>query len=156
MNRMPNHKTWIIAALALVASVGGASAADAGKTVISTPTAPNAIGPYSQAIRVGKTLYISGEIAIDPKTNKPMTDAGIEDQTHRVLDNIAAIAAANGLTMDQIVSTSVYMTDLAEFDAMNKVYAGYFKAAPPARATVQVSHLARDMKIEISAIAVAP
>jgi 2-iminobutanoate/2-iminopropanoate deaminase len=150
------HRIVITAALALVASAGGALAQDMRKTVIATPMAPNAIGPYSQAIKVGKTLYISGEIAIDPKTNTPMTGAPIEDQTRRVMDNISAIAAAAGYSMDQIVATTVYITDLGEFDAMNKVYASYFKAAPPARATVQVSRLARDMKIEISAIAVAP
>ncbi len=153
---MPNNISWAVAALAFIASAGGVNAQDIGKKVISTPAAPSAIGPYSQAIRVGKALYVSGEIAIDAKTNRVMSDATIEEQTRQVLDNIMAILAADGLTMDHLVSTTVYVTDIGEFDRMNKVYATYFKAAPPARATVQVAHLPRDMKIEISAIAVAP
>ena len=153
---MPKKILWIIAALALATSAGAASAQDMGRKMIATPNAPGAIGPYSQGVQAGKTLYISGEIAIDPKTNQAMPNASIEDQTRQVLENIKAIAAADGLTMDQIVATTVYLTDLGEFDRMNKVYAGYFKAAPPTRATVQVVHLARDVKIEISAIAVAP
>jgi 2-iminobutanoate/2-iminopropanoate deaminase len=133
-----------------------ATAEETGRKVISTPAAPNVIGPYSQAIRVGKTLYVSGEIAIDPKTNQVMSNASIEDQTRRALDNIKAILAADWLTMNDVVSTTVFLTDINDFDKMNQVYAGYFKAAPPARATVQVARLARDVKIEISAIAVAP
>jgi 2-iminobutanoate/2-iminopropanoate deaminase len=85
-----------------------------------------------------------------------MSNANIEDQTRRALDNIKAIITAAGLTMDNVVSTTVYLTDINEFDTMNQVYATYFKTAPPARATVQVARLARDVKIEISAIAVAP
>jgi 2-iminobutanoate/2-iminopropanoate deaminase len=126
------------------------------RKVIATPNAPNALGPYSQGIRVGKTLYVSGEIAIDPKTNQVMSNATIEEQTRRALDNIAAILAANGLTMDHVVSTTVFLKDVNEFDKMNGVYATYFKLAPPDRATVEVARLARDVKIEISAIAVAP
>jgi 2-iminobutanoate/2-iminopropanoate deaminase len=153
---MRNSVSCTILALAIATSGGGLSAQEAGKKVISTPTAPNALGPYSQAIRVGKTLYVSGEIAIDPKTNQVMSNGTIDDQTRRVLDNINAILAADGLTMGHVVSTTVFLTDINEFDRMNQVYATYFKAAPPARATVQVARLARDVKIEISAIAVAP
>jgi 2-iminobutanoate/2-iminopropanoate deaminase len=153
---MPSNIWWLIVALAIVISAGGVGAQETGRKVISTPTAPNAIGPYSQAIRVGKTLYVSGEIAIDPKTNQVMSNGTIEDQTRRVLDNISAILAADGLTMDHVVSTTVFLTDINEFDRMNQVYATYFKAAPPARATVQVARLARDVKLQISAIAVAP
>jgi 2-iminobutanoate/2-iminopropanoate deaminase len=153
---MQNSVSWTILALAIAASCGGVCAQETGRKVISTPAAPNAIGPYSQAIRVGKTLYVSGEIAIDPKTNQVMSNATIEDQTRRALDNISAIVAADGLTMEHVVSTTVYLTDINEFDRMNQVYATYFKSAPPARATVQVARLARDVKIQISAIAVAP
>ncbi|HME37989.1 MAG TPA: RidA family protein [Steroidobacteraceae bacterium] len=135
---------------------GIASAQDAGKNVIATPNAPAAIGPYSQAIRVGKTVYLSGQIAIDPKSNQAMADASIEDQTRRVLDNLKAVLAADGLTMDNVVSVSVFLKDVSEFVKVNEVYATYFKSAPPARATVEVAHLPRDMKIEISAIAVHP
>jgi 2-iminobutanoate/2-iminopropanoate deaminase len=147
--------SWVVAAVCIMAAVT-ATAQETGRKVVSTPAAPNAIGPYSQAIRVGKTLYVSGEIAIDPKTNQVMSNASIEDQTRRALDNIKAILAADGLTMNDVVSTTVFLTDINDFDRMNQVYAGYFKAAPPARATVQVARLARDVKIEISAIAVAP
>jgi 2-iminobutanoate/2-iminopropanoate deaminase len=154
---MLSKVSWVVAAaLAIVGSAADVNAQDNSRKVISTPTAPNAIGPYSQAIRAGKTLYISGEIAINPETNQVISNATIEDQTRRVLDNIMAILAADGLTMGHVVSTTVFLTDINEFDGMNKVYATYFKAAPPARATIQVAHLARDVKIEISAIAVAP
>jgi 2-iminobutanoate/2-iminopropanoate deaminase len=149
--------SWVVITLVIVTSGGGfVGAQETGRKVISTPTAPNALGPYSQGIRVGKTLYVSGEIAIDPKTNQVMSNGTIEEQTRRVLDNISAILAADGLTMDHVVSTTVFLTDINEFDRMNQVYATYFKAAPPARATVQVARLGRDVKIEISAIAVAP
>jgi 2-iminobutanoate/2-iminopropanoate deaminase len=153
---MPNNISWMVVAFAIIGSIGGVGAQETGRKVIATPAAPNALGPYSQAIRVGKTLYVSGEIAIDPKTNQVMSNGTIEDQTRRVLDNISAILAADGLTMDHVVSTTVFLTDINEFDRMNQVYATFFKAAPPARATVQVARLARDVKIEISAIAVAP
>jgi 2-iminobutanoate/2-iminopropanoate deaminase len=153
---MPKNMIWIVAALAIAASVRSASAQDMGRKVIATPTAPNAIGPYSQGIRAGKTLYVSGELAIDPKTNQFIASTSSVDQIRQVLDNIKAILAASGLTMDQIVSTTVYVTDLTDSDGMNKVYASYFTVPPPARAVVQVAHLARDAKIEISAIAVAP
>lgn len=152
---MSRAGSWVVAAVCIMAAVT-ATAEETGRKVISTPAAPNAIGPYSQAIRVGKTLYVSGEIAIDPKTNQVMSDASIEDQTRRALDNIKAILGADGLTMNEVVSTTVFLTDINDFDRINQVYAGYFKAAPPARATVQVARLARDVKIEISAIAVAP
>jgi 2-iminobutanoate/2-iminopropanoate deaminase len=153
---MPNKILWAIIALAVAGTVGAAEAQETGKKVISTPNAPNAIGPYSQAIRAGKTLYLAGQIAIDPKTNQVMSNGTIEDQTRRVLDNLTAVLAADGLTMDHVVSTTVFLKDLNEFDKMNTVYATYFKSAPPARATVEVARLPRDVKVEISAIAVAP
>jgi 2-iminobutanoate/2-iminopropanoate deaminase len=135
---------------------GIANAQDAGKNVIASPNAPAAIGPYSQAIRVGKTVYLSGQIAIDPKSNQPMGNASIEEQTRRVLENLKAVLAADGLTMDNIVSVSVFLKDMGEFAKMNEVYATFFKSAPPARATIEVARLPRDMKIEISAIAAHP
>jgi 2-iminobutanoate/2-iminopropanoate deaminase len=145
-----------VAVLAIVAMIGSAQGQEGGRKVIATPSAPNAIGPYSQAIRVGKTLYLAGQIAIDPKTNQVMANASVEDQTRRVLDNIAAVLAADGLAMEHVVTTTVFLKDLNEFERMNGVYATYFKTAPPARATVEVARLPRDVKIEISAIAVAP
>src|SRR4051794_18895201 len=143
------NTSWAVVALAIIASIGNAHAQDTVKKAIATPTAPNAIGPYSQAIRAGKTLYLAGQIAIDPKTNQVMSNGSIEDQTRRVLDNLTAVLAADGLTMDHVVTTTVFLKDLNEFEKMNGVYATYFKNAPPAR-------LPRDVKVEISAIAVAP
>jgi 2-iminobutanoate/2-iminopropanoate deaminase len=130
---------------------GGAALAD--KEVISTEDAPEAIGPYSQAIRVGDTLWLAGQIAIDPETNALIEDTGIEAQTRQVLDNLKAVVEAAGMTMDDVVSTSVFLADLDQFGAMNEVYATYFGDAPPARATVEVARLPRDVAIEISAIA---
>jgi 2-iminobutanoate/2-iminopropanoate deaminase len=152
-----SHRTiWVAFALAFIASVSSTGAQEAGKKVISTPNAPEAIGPYSQGIKVGKTVYLAGQIAIDPKTKQLMAAASIEDQTRLVLDNIKAVLAADGLTMDHVVSTTVFLKDLNEFAKMNDVYATFFKSAPPARATVEVARLPRDVKVEISAIAVHP
>jgi 2-iminobutanoate/2-iminopropanoate deaminase len=146
----------IMLALGMFAFLSGVNAQDTGKKVVHTPAAPSPVGPYSQAIRAGKTIYLAGQIAIDPKTKQVMTDAPIEDQTRRVLDNLAAVLAAEGLTLDNVVSTTVFLKDVNDFAKMNEAYASYFKEAPPARATVEVARLPRDMKIEISAIAVAP
>jgi 2-iminobutanoate/2-iminopropanoate deaminase len=122
--------------------------------VVSTPDAPAVIGPYSQAIRAGKMLFLSGQIAIDPKTNVLNIDASIEDQTGLVLENLKAVLAAGGMTMSDVVSATVFMKDLNEFARMNAVYATYFPSAPPARQTVEIARLPRDGKIEISLIAV--
>lgn len=140
-------------ALAAVLAAGCATGPGATKTVVATKDAPEAIGPYSQAIRHGNTLYLAGQIPIDPKSNQ-LNTGSIEDQTKLVLDNLKAVLAANGMTMDDVVSTSVFMKDLNEFARMNAVYATYFKSKPPARATVQVARLPRDVAIEISAVAV--
>jgi 2-iminobutanoate/2-iminopropanoate deaminase len=145
----------VAVAIAMIVFVSGVKAQDIGRKVILTPDAPKPIGPYSQAIRRGQTLYLSGQIAIDPATNQFLSNGSIEDQTRRVLDNLAAVLAADGLTMDHIVSTTVFLKDVNDFAKMNEVYATYFKNAPPARATVEVARLPRDAKIEISAIAVA-
>ena len=120
--------------------------------VISTEAAPAAIGPYSQAIMVGDTLYLAGQIAIDPASNQ-VVHGTIEEETTLVLDNLKAVLEAAGMTMANVVSTSVFLADLDEFPRMNEVYATYFTENPPARATVQVARLPRDVKIEISAIA---
>jgi 2-iminobutanoate/2-iminopropanoate deaminase len=141
--------------LAAVAPEGARAqaAAAGGKRVVSTPEAPEAIGPYSQGIAVGNTLYLAGQIPIDPKT-KELKLGTIEEQTRLVLDNLKAVLAANGMTMDNVVSTQVFMKDLNDFAKMNAVYGEYFKSAPPARATVQVARLPRDVAVEIAAIAV--
>jgi 2-iminobutanoate/2-iminopropanoate deaminase len=124
------------------------------KEIISTIKAPVAIGPYSQAIRTGNMLFLSGQIPIDPETNQPITNATIEEQTKRVIENLSAVLEANGMTLNDVVSTQVFMKDLNEFSRMNAVYGTYFKEKPPARATVEVTRLPRDVKIEIAAIAV--
>ncbi len=123
------------------------------KEVVATKAAPEAIGPYSQAIRHGGLLFLSGQIPIDPANGQLMKDASIEDQTRLVLNNLRAVLEANGMTMANIVSTSVFLKDLNDFAKMNAVYATFFASAPPARATVEVSRLPRDVKVEISAIA---
>ncbi len=121
--------------------------------VISTPDSPAAIGPYSQALRVGNTLYLAGQIALDPVTNQMIADRSIEAETRRVLDNLKAVVEAAGFRMSDIVSTTVFMADLNEFARMNAVYATYFPTNPPARATVQAARLPRDAKVEIVGIA---
>lgn len=121
--------------------------------VIATDNAPKAIGPYSQAIRSGPMLFLAGQIPIDPKTNQLVVGT-IEEETTLVLNNLKAVLEASGMTMANVVSTSVFMKDLNDFPKMNTVYGTYFKEAPPARATVEVARLPRDVKVEISAIAV--
>lgn len=142
-------RTILAATLALAL----AAPAAAQNRVISTPNAPAAIGPYSQAIMAGNTLYLAGQIAIDPATNQ-VRSGTIEEETKLVLDNLKAVLEAAGMTMANIVSTTVFMADLNEFPRMNAVYATYFPQNPPARATVQVARLPRDVKVEIAAIAV--
>lgn len=143
----------LVVGAAVLACLVSTGAARAEKEVISTDGAPEAIGPYSQAIRVGDTLWLAGQIAIDPATNALIEDTGIEAQTRQVLDNLAAVLEAAGMSLDDVVSTSVFLADLDQFGAMNEVYATYFTEASPARATVEVARLPRDVAIEISAIA---
>ncbi|MBO4123166.1 RidA family protein [Cupriavidus gilardii] len=123
---------------------------------VSSPDAPKAIGPYSQAVRAGNVLYLAGQIPIHPKTGELLKDAPIEAQTRLVLDNLKAVLAADGMTMANVVSTTVYMKDLNDFAKMNEVYGTYFTGVTPARATVQVARLPRDVAVEIGAIAVKP
>jgi 2-iminobutanoate/2-iminopropanoate deaminase len=113
-----------LAALALLLPL----AATAQDRVIATRNAPEAIGPYSQAIRVGNTLYLAGQIALDPRTNQMIADRSIEAETRQVLDNLRAVVEAAGFSMSDIVSTSVFMAELNEFARMNAVYATYFPA----------------------------
>jgi 2-iminobutanoate/2-iminopropanoate deaminase len=123
--------------------------------VISTPAAPAAIGPYSQAIRAGDFLFVSGQIPVDPSSGT-LVDGDVRVQARRVLENLQAILGAAGATCADVVKTTVYLADLADFAAMNEVYAGFFGASAPARATVQVSRLPRDVRVEIDAIAHIP
>ena len=124
------------------------------KKIISTSEAPAAVGPYSQAVRVGSTVYCAGQIPLDPKSGQ-IVSKDISEQTRRVLDNITAIRKAEGLSFEIIVKTTIFLTDLADFQTMNEIYASYFKQAPPARSTVQVAALPKAARIEIEAIAVA-
>ena len=123
------------------------------KTVVNTKMAPGAIGPYSQAIKAGGFLFISGQIPVNPASNN-VVEGGIEAQTIMVLENIKAILADQGLIMDNVVKTTVFLTDLNDFQVMNGVYADYFKGETPARATIQVSGLPKEVMVEIDAIAV--
>ena len=125
------------------------------KTAISTPSAPAAIGPYSQAVRVGDMLFTSGQIPTDPKTGS-FVAGGITEQTTQVLENLKAILAQAGLDMIHVVKTTVFLKDMKDFAAMNEVYARYLApegAVPPARSTVQVAALPRDAMVEIEVIA---
>ena len=124
------------------------------KRVISTPLGPSAIGPYSQAIRAGNLLFVSGQVALDPSTGKFIEDKSIQAQTRRVLENLLAIVSAAGGSADNIVKTTVFLKDMNDFAEMNAVYGGFFGTAPPARATVEAARLPRDASIEIDCIAV--
>ena len=122
------------------------------KKIITTSEAPAAIGPYSQAIRVGEFLYTSGQISLDPNSMELIT-GNIEVETERVLKNIEAILNADGLRLNNIIKTTVYLTDLSEFGRMNQVYEKFFVETNPARACVQVAALPKGAKVEIDAIA---
>ena len=122
------------------------------REVISTDRAPAAIGPYSQAIRAGDYLFVSGQIPLNPATGT-LVEGGITDQTHRVLQNLSAILAAAGTSFAQFFKTTVYLLDMSEFAAMNEVYGTYFPAPAPARATVQAARLPRDVRVEIDLVA---
>ena len=122
------------------------------KKPIQTSAAPSAIGPYSQAIRIGDFLYTSGQIALNPDTME-MMNGEIEEQTERVLKSIEAILKADGLGLAHVIKTTVYLTDLGEFSRMNQVYEKFFDKTKPARACVQVAALPKGAKVEIDAIA---
>jgi 2-iminobutanoate/2-iminopropanoate deaminase len=119
---------------------------------IATEDAPAAIGPYSQAVKSGQLLFLSGQIPLDPKTGA-MVPGGIVEQTERVLDNLAAVLAAGGATFANVVRTTIYLTDLGDFAKVNEAYGKRFGDNPPARATVQVAALPRGAAVEIDAIA---
>ncbi len=123
------------------------------KKIISTADAPAAIGPYSQAVRVGSTIYCAGQIPLDPKSGQ-IVSGGITEQTQRVMQNIGAVLRAEGLTFDNVVKTTIFLTDFADFQTVNEIYGSNFKKDPPARSTVQVAALPRSAKVEIEVIAV--
>jgi 2-iminobutanoate/2-iminopropanoate deaminase len=124
------------------------------REVISTDQAPQAIGPYSQAIRAQGLIFTSGQVAIDPATQQVVA-GDISAQTDRVLKNLAAILQASGTTLEKVLRCTVFLKNLADFAAMNEVYGRYFKQSPPARATVEVARLPKDVLVEIDVIALA-
>ena len=122
------------------------------KQAVSSPGAPTAIGPYSPAVRTGQLLFVSGQVPIDPTTGN-LIDGDIAAMTRRVLDNVGALLKAGGLTFADVVRTTVFLADMNDFASVNEVYGTYFPQPYPARATVQVSRLPKDSRVEIDVIA---
>ena len=122
------------------------------KSVISTDKAPGAVGPYSQAIRVGDLLFVSGQIPLDPKSGE-MVGSEIQAQTRQALENLKAILESVGADMTNLVKTTVFITNMEEFPLMNEIYASFFESDPPARACVEVSNLPKGALVEIEAVA---
>jgi 2-iminobutanoate/2-iminopropanoate deaminase len=139
--------------LVFILLLAGCAAQPLDREVISTTNAPAAIAPYSQGIRVGNTLYVSGQIGVDPATRE-FVPGGISEQTHQVIKNIQAVLEAAGYSLADVVQSQVFLSDLNNYGQMNEVYGSYFKNAPPARAAVQVARLPKDALIEIMIIAV--
>ena len=122
------------------------------RQAVSTPSAPAAIGPYSQAIRAGNLLFLSGQIPLDPVTGN-LVEGGVEAQTRQVFQNIGEILKAGGTSFDGVLSATVYLADMNDFAKVNEIYATYFSSPAPARATVQVARLPRDCRVEIQVVA---
>ena len=122
------------------------------KTILSTPAAPKAIGPYSQGVRIGDFFFLSGQIPLDPATGE-LVSGDVGAQTERVLDNIAAVLAVHELEFRHVVKTTIFLVDLADFGNVNELYGKRFPAEPPARSTVQVAALPRGARVEIEVIA---
>ena len=122
------------------------------KEIIATDRGPRAIGPYSQAVRANGFVFVSGQIALDPATQQ-LVPGGIAEQTVRVLENLEGILDAAGSSLAHVVRATVFLADMNEFAAMNEIYGRYFPSQPPARSTVQVSRLPRDVRVEIDVIA---
>jgi 2-iminobutanoate/2-iminopropanoate deaminase len=123
------------------------------RQAVSTVSAPKAIGPYSQAVKAGSMLFVSGQIPLDPATGA-LIEGSIADQTHRVFRNLGEILKAAGASFDHVVRTTVYLADMGDFAAMNEVYATYFSSPAPARSTVQAAALPKNARVEIDVIAV--
>ena len=122
------------------------------RTVVTTEAAPKAVGPYSQAVWAGDLLFCAGQIPLDPQTGQ-MVAGGVVEQTQRVLENIQALLGSQGLTLERVVKTTVFLSDMNHFAAMNEVYARYFKSSPPSRSTIQVARLPKDALVEIEVVA---
>lgn len=143
----------ILIAFFIIAGCNSNQNAPLTKEVISSPDAPAAIGPYSQAIKVGNTLYCSGQIAIDPTTGELVNET-IEAETRQVLKNLGAVLSEAGMDYSDVVRATVFMSDMENYGRINGVYAEFFKEKPPARAAVQVANLPKYVNVEISCIAV--
>jgi 2-iminobutanoate/2-iminopropanoate deaminase len=143
----------------MLSSGGGDRPAPAGVSVERVPivavNAPAAVGPYSQGIKAGPFIYLSGQIPLDPKTGQ-IVGSTIEEQTERVIQNIMAVLDVAGSGLYQVVKATVFLKDLNDFDGMNKVYAKYFEVNPPARSTIQVARLPKDSMVEIEVVAYNP
>jgi 2-iminobutanoate/2-iminopropanoate deaminase len=126
-----------------------------GRRTIQTPAAPKAVGPYSQAVRSGGFVFLSGQIPLDPATGDLVTGS-IEDQAHRVMTNLSAVLDAAGTSFSRVVKATIYLTNLSDFSAVNAVYGSYFPSDPPARSTVQVAALPLGASVEIDLVAEAP
>ena len=124
------------------------------KNIIATSEAPAAIGPYSQAVRVGSTLYCAGQIPLDPKTGE-IVSKEVGAQTRQVMQNISAVLRAAGLSFENVVKTTIFLADLGDFQTVNEIYGSHFQKQPPARSTVQVAALPKASRVEIEVIAVA-
>jgi 2-iminobutanoate/2-iminopropanoate deaminase len=124
------------------------------KNIVSSANAPKAIGPYSQAVVYNGLAYLSGQIPLDPATGQ-IVDGDIAAQTTRVMENLKAVLEACGSSLEQVLKTTVFVKDMADFPKMNEVYGRYFTANPPARATVEVARLPRDVRVEIECVAIA-
>jgi 2-iminobutanoate/2-iminopropanoate deaminase len=122
------------------------------KKVIQTEKAPKAIGPYSQAVQAGEMIFLSGQIPLDPATGE-LVKGDIRDQTRQVLENTKAILESQGLGIENVVKVTLFLKDMEKFSQVNEIYASYFSSFPPARSTVEVSRLPRDVEIEMEAIA---
>jgi 2-iminobutanoate/2-iminopropanoate deaminase len=125
------------------------------KSVIQTAAAPAAIGPYSQAVRTGSLLFVSGQIPLDPSSGQVVA-GGIEAQTHQVLKNLAAILTAAKASLGDVVKTTIFLKDMQQFQVVNEIYGSYFKPPYPARATVEVARLPKDVAVEIECVAQVP
>jgi len=123
------------------------------KKAIRTPLGPSAIGPYSQAIKAGNLVFVSGQIPLDPATGALIDDKSIQAQTRRALTNMQGILTAAGASLDDVVRTTVFLKDMNNFAEMNSVYAEFFSMCPPARSTIEVSRLPKDVDVEIDCIA---
>ena len=122
------------------------------KQIVRTDSAPKPVGPYSQAVRAGNLLFVSGQGALDPQTGQPVRES-VEAETRRVLENLKAILEAAGSSLERVVKSTCYLTDLGDFQTFNRIYGEYFTQDPPARTTIQAARLPLDFKVEVDVVA---